>query len=99
MVSIYVVVDVEIYGFLLDCYRDTPLWEEKYEFDWNKDIYMLEVSDSVYDRISNYNQIKLERNGKKINSRQLAFVSFYIRKRFNWHITKFKNKIIQCEIF
>jgi hypothetical protein len=27
---------------------------------------MLEVSDSVYDRISNYNQIKLERNGKKI---------------------------------
>ena len=40
--------------------------EEKYEFDWNKDIYMLEVSNSVYDRISNYNQIKLESNGKKI---------------------------------
>ena len=40
--------------------------KEKYEFDWSKDIYMLEVSDSVYDRISNYNQIKLESNGKKI---------------------------------
>lgn len=47
------------------------------EYDWKIDIYTMQVSDSVFERISNYNQIELEMDNKKIFEINEAYVVQY----------------------
>jgi REP element-mobilizing transposase RayT len=47
------------------------------EFDWDKDIFTMQVSESVFDRISNYNRIELESKRKKTYKVNDAYVVQY----------------------
>ena len=50
---------------------------QKNELDWKKDIYTIQVSESVFDRITNYNRIEFESNRKKIFKPNDAYVVQY----------------------
>lgn len=47
------------------------------EYDWKVDIYTMQVNDSVFERITNYNRIELESDRKKIFEINDAYVVQY----------------------